>query len=234
MWDPSFGDINSGKQHALTSTAPTISNGLRAIQATAVSQYASVPYVAQGLDNYVIYCVARWTTAEVNTRAVASVGGQISVFAGTAANIVRTAYGSPSVSTDVTTTYHGRWHVIAARRVAGSWQTFAKVLDGPFLGVSTNGSASSPRVLPTSGDIIAGAGGAASGWHAGAGCALIYVDERPVTEAEVISVLRNPWQLFERRIWVPQSAVSGVPTLSLATVTDITASSARPRVTLTF
>jgi hypothetical protein len=49
-------------------------------------------------------------------------------------------------------------------------------------------------------------------------------------------IARNPWQLFApRRIWVPVSAGVGVtvPTLSAATVTEITATSARPRVTTT-
>ncbi len=44
----------------------------------------------------------------------------------------------------------------------------------------------------------------------------------------------NPWQLFEpRRVWIPQSAPSSIPVLSAATVFDITATSARPRVTIT-
>ena len=46
----------------------------------------------------------------------------------------------------------------------------------------------------------------------------------------------NPWQLFApRRIWVPQTAISGLPTLSLPTYTpgSLTASGFRPRVTAT-
>jgi hypothetical protein len=47
---------------------------------------------------------------------------------------------------------------------------------------------------------------------------------------------RNPWQIWapeERRVWVTVPP-SGIPTLSAATVTSITATTARPRVTITF
>lgn len=46
--------------------------------------------------------------------------------------------------------------------------------------------------------------------------------------------VRNPWQLFApRRIWVPQAAITGPPTLSLPTYTpgSLTATGFRPRVT---
>lgn len=49
------------------------------------------------------------------------------------------------------------------------------------------------------------------------------------------SLSANPWQLFgpvTRRIYLPSAA--GIPTLSAASVIDILATSARPRVTVTF
>lgn len=46
---------------------------------------------------------------------------------------------------------------------------------------------------------------------------------------------RNPWQLFEdRRIWVPQAAASGLPTLGTVSATAITSSGFRPNVTYTY
>ncbi len=47
----------------------------------------------------------------------------------------------------------------------------------------------------------------------------------------------NPWQLFApRRIYIPTATAAGYthPTLSLATATEITATSFKPRVTYTF
>ena len=53
---------------------------------------------------------------------------------------------------------------------------------------------------------------------------------------EAQSIVENPWQLFApRRIWVPQAAITGLPTLSLPTYTpgSLTATGFRPRVTAT-
>lgn len=58
---------------------------------------------------------------------------------------------------------------------------------------------------------------------------------RCLTASEVKEMYDNPWQLFApRRIWVPQANISGVPTLSAATLINITSTNATPRVTLTF
>lgn len=57
---------------------------------------------------------------------------------------------------------------------------------------------------------------------------------RTLSEAELRAVRAAPWQLFApRRIWVPQAAISGLPTLSLPTYTpgSLTATGFRPRVT---
>ena len=58
---------------------------------------------------------------------------------------------------------------------------------------------------------------------------------RSLSASEAQQFGNNPWQLFApepRRIWMPSA--SGLPTLSAATVTAITATTARPRVTITF
>ena len=57
---------------------------------------------------------------------------------------------------------------------------------------------------------------------------------RALSPDEVASFSANPWQLFApRRIWVPQAAITGLPTLSLPTYVpgSLTATGFRPRVT---
>jgi hypothetical protein len=52
---------------------------------------------------------------------------------------------------------------------------------------------------------------------------------------EYAALYLNPWQLLAplpRRMWAPRAA--NAPTLSAATVTAITATTATPRVTITF
>lgn len=59
---------------------------------------------------------------------------------------------------------------------------------------------------------------------------------RVLSDDEMIALYENPWQLFApRRIWVPQAAIAGLPTLSLPTYTpgSLTATGFRPRVTAT-
>lgn len=56
------------------------------------------------------------------------------------------------------------------------------------------------------------------------------------SQQRLLEEMHSPWQVYQdRSIWVPVSAGGGVtiPTLSAATVTEITATSARPRVTTT-
>lgn len=65
---------------------------------------------------------------------------------------------------------------------------------------------------------------------------LVVIAARKWSASEVAAFHENPWQLFApltRRIYSLSSA-AGIPTLSAATVTSITATSATPRVTLTF
>jgi hypothetical protein len=65
---------------------------------------------------------------------------------------------------------------------------------------------------------------------------LVVFWDRYLADAEVTQLHRNPWQLLAplpRRMWAPAVA-SGIPTLSAATVTAITATTATPRVTITF
>jgi hypothetical protein len=58
---------------------------------------------------------------------------------------------------------------------------------------------------------------------------------RPLSDSEIRAVSANPWQLFApMRRFMPSAAVSAFPTLSGLTFIDITANSARPRVTITF
>lgn len=46
---------------------------------------------------------------------------------------------------------------------------------------------------------------------------------------------RNPWGIFEpQRIWVPAGVAGGAPTLTALSPINVTATSARPRVSLTF
>jgi hypothetical protein len=53
---------------------------------------------------------------------------------------------------------------------------------------------------------------------------------------EIAQLSANPWQLFApRQIWIPASgSISPVPTLSLPTAINITASSFQPRVSYAF
>ena len=63
-----------------------------------------------------------------------------------------------------------------------------------------------------------------------------YIFDRALSDAEVVSLSRNPWQALApapRRLW-GVAAASGIPTLSAASVTAITATTARPQVTVTF
>ena len=57
---------------------------------------------------------------------------------------------------------------------------------------------------------------------------------RALSDVELISLSRNPWQLFDSRIRRINFAGPVVPTLSAATAFAITSNSARPRVTITF
>jgi hypothetical protein len=69
-----------------------------------------------------------------------------------------------------------------------------------------------------------------------AGASVIAVFNVQKTLEEYAALYFNPWQLLAplpRRMWAP-SAASGIPTLSAATVTAITTTTATPRVTLTF
>lgn len=67
-------------------------------------------------------------------------------------------------------------------------------------------------------------------------CGLVPIWGRALSEQELHSFTLNPWQLFEpRRIFVPMFvASSGVPVLSAATAFNVTATTAQPRVTITF
>ena len=52
----------------------------------------------------------------------------------------------------------------------------------------------------------------------------------PVSMAEAQELSANPWQLFApRRIWVPQSASAGLPTITAMTPTSITSTTALQR-----
>jgi hypothetical protein len=64
---------------------------------------------------------------------------------------------------------------------------------------------------------------------------------RHLSDAEVLSLSRNPWQIFEPTslhiaLAYAAGAVTpdGIPTLSLAQLIDLLSTSARPRVTLSF
>ena len=57
-----------------------------------------------------------------------------------------------------------------------------------------------------------------------------------LSDVEHATVAQNPWQLFApRRIYIPTASAAGYthPTLSLATATEITSTTARGRVTAT-
>ena len=66
---------------------------------------------------------------------------------------------------------------------------------------------------------------------------LMAITSQPLPDSVMLELTAHvdaPWQIFRRRIFVPVSAPSGIPVLSGATVFDITSTSARPRVTITF
>lgn len=56
---------------------------------------------------------------------------------------------------------------------------------------------------------------------------------RHLTVAEGMALTAEPWQLFERRIWVPVSAAPAGPTVQALTPTTIGSTSHRPRYTWT-
>ena len=71
-------------------------------------------------------------------------------------------------------------------------------------------------------------------WNGWVGVSLIW--DRILTDAEIASLTENPWQIFAprtQRILSP-AAASAYPTLSAATLFNITSTTATPRVTLTF
>ena len=63
----------------------------------------------------------------------------------------------------------------------------------------------------------------------------VLIWDRELFPDEVAEVSRDPWQLFARRVWVPQAAITGLPTLYLPTYTpgSLTGVGFRPRVTAT-
>lgn len=69
------------------------------------------------------------------------------------------------------------------------------------------------------------------------GMLLVARTPRAIPDALAASLSANPWQLFAPQpIYIPTAAAAGYthPTLSLATATEITATSFKPRVTYTF
>jgi hypothetical protein len=72
------------------------------------------------------------------------------------------------------------------------------------------------------------------GWTGWLGEQLVFSQD--LTDAECCELQSNPFSVYEpRRIWIPTSAAApSSPILSGATVFDITATTARPRVTVTF
>lgn len=70
----------------------------------------------------------------------------------------------------------------------------------------------------------------------GSGISVFAEFREALSDDEIVSLSRNPWQLFEpRRILVPVSVGGAtIPTLSLPGVTEIGTTSARPRVTVTW
>jgi hypothetical protein len=61
--------------------------------------------------------------------------------------------------------------------------------------------------------------------------------DRALSDEEVAAVSVNPWQLFAplpQKLWLPDTGPTGIPVLSAAGATSITATTATPQVTLTF
>ena len=135
-----------------------------------------------------------------------------------------TANGDLNVTTAAGVCGDGHHTVVFANyRVAGVQRLW---LDGRLLGswASTGQQGFSTNEVLTGqeavGDVSIGYVGHASGWN---------------DQAWATALANNPWQLFApRRQFLPFAAASGIPTLSGLTFIDITANSARPRVTLTF
>jgi hypothetical protein len=119
------------------------------------------------------------------------------------------------------------------RDTSGGNQPLRGYVNGRFVGsnVNTNLWAVNPQqnsvfIGPTQNNGL----GTVAGWpYVAAGWS------RKLTDNEIAEIAENPWQLFApRRIFFPMSAPTGIPVLSGATVFDITATTARPRVTVTF
>ena len=121
-----------------------------------------------------------------------------------------------------------------ARRIGPSHSVW---LDGRLYGTATEASA------PVGASVLPAIGAeAASGARSGLGTltasngvlAVVRSPEVP-SDARCLEISANVYQLFApRTIWVPVSAPSGTPTLSLPTLTSIGTTTARPRVSVTF
>ena len=123
------------------------------------------------------------------------------------------------------------WYSLVARKQSSaSRQVF---INGVQVGTNTDSS------LVRNNDIIhvgvQNFGGSLSGYLNGK-LAIWGVWNRALTDSEIMSLYVNPWQIFSRRIYIPTATAAGYthPTLSLATATEIGATSFKPSVTYTF
>ena len=126
----------------------------------------------------------------------------------------------------------GRPQTLAGQYVSNSQRSIW--IDG--VKKSTNSTSLASTLTP---DFVSYGAGYKSSAPSGPTTGVIYFSAqwtRTLSDDEIVSLSGNPWQLFApRRIWVPQAAITGLPTLSLPTYTpgSLTATGFRPRVTAT-
>lgn len=132
----------------------------------------------------------------------------------------------------------GKVHTVCIRLVSGT--AYEIWVDGVSQSVTYNSTGTVGQTAGTTDFPLAllnrNLRGAFSG---GTGIDLLLYLRTPMllpNPAELTASMSAPWQVFApRRIWVPQAAITGLPTLSLPTYTpgSLTATGFRPRVTAT-
>jgi hypothetical protein len=141
--------------------------------------------------------------------------------------------GVADISNPLTIAQNTTYALIASHRT-DTGETYILAL--PINGGSQLSTTATQTQAALAGDgtLCIGSSGASLSWVGSIGMAVASFNFLPEQAARAL--LPNLWALFAplpRRMWAP-SAATGIPTLSAATVTAITATTATPRVTITF